>query len=199
MSNTVALQGPEDEPKVESIQVEIARLRIVFDLSSENTNGHLSNEELENFKEVLLKPCFARAQNEILNKFGDRVEVSSIRLRNGSIWVDAGVYFLTVAQNPLAVGALASILAGIVLKRIYSPNSRKEHQKLMDKISAILESHTRDIAGQDFCIEDNHFPIFDPKLKGFKITKFTFHSKRIERLQRDVQKAIENYHTKIGE
>lgn len=198
MSGELAFEDPQEDPKEEFLKVEVAKIRIIYDIPMSDESKFFSHDELEEFKEKRLKPSFVNAQNEILTRFGEKFEVSSIEVKNGSIWVEFSLFLMILAKNPIAHGVLSSILAGIAVNAFYSPSLKKEHKQLMHKISKILESHTKNIAGQNFEIEKNYFPIYDPKFDDYKQVEFTFHSKRLERLYDDVQKAIQDYHSRIG-
>jgi len=199
MSEAAMMPEPMEDPKEKSLAVELASIQITFTAPSMETLGILSSDDLNQFKESLVKPSFVRDQLEIEKRFGDVLEVRNIEVREGSIILEALLFtVIAVGNTPIAVGAAGGILTAIVIKNIYTPSEKIQYQDLMQKISAIIQGHVENISGGDFEIAGASIPIYNPKLKNYRLEKFEFHSKDIDKLQKDVEKAIDNYHKIIG-
>ncbi len=199
MSGTAMMPVPSEEPKEKYIRVSIASLQIVYsDRDYLDDLGEIDLDDLNIFKELLLKPAFVKAQEELRSLYKDQFEITNIELKNGSIIVEAILSLLiAVGNQPIIVVAAGGVLASIVTKKILTPSDASQYKLAMDKISTIIKSHAESLAGQDFKTETYRTPVYNPKLKQYELQKFEFHSTDLEKLKRDVEVAIDNYHKHI--
>ncbi|HHP0452189.1 hypothetical protein [Vibrio harveyi] len=196
MSGSMAFEKIDEDPREEFIKAEIAKLKI--EIKFDDRERKFTSSELDYFKEAVIKPVFARANTEISQIYRDNVQVSSIELRNGSIWVEAGAFLMLVVNHPVTHGALGGILSTIAVKHFYSPRDKVEYRRLMRKIYSIMEAHASEIGGTNFHIDTRRFPIFDPKRNDYYLSEFQFHSRDLNEIRSDVKTAIDDYHRKIG-
>ncbi|ELA3118108.1 hypothetical protein RFM45_004405 [Vibrio vulnificus] len=196
MSGSLALEKIDDDPSEEFIKLEIANLKI--EIKFGDRSRKFTNDELDYFKEAVLKLMFARATTKISKRHRDNIQVSSIELRNGSIWVEAGTFLMLVANHPVAQGAMGGILSTIVVKNLHSPRDKIEYKLLMQRISSIMEAHASEIGGTNFHIDTRAFSIFDPKRNDYYVSEFQFHARDLNEIRSDVKTAIDDYHRKIG-
>lgn len=190
---------PKEDPEEKSLAVELASFEITFCTPGLEMLGRLTQKDIEEFRESHIKPVFVRAQLEIEQKLGDVLEVRNIKLRQGSIIVDALLFALIeISNNPIVSGPAGGLLTAILIRKLDSPNQKKQYKELMQKISEIIRIHAEDLSGGDFDITNSSIPIYNPKLKAYHVERFEFHSKDIVKLQKDVEMAINNYHNNIG-
>jgi len=199
MSDFAMMPGAQEDPEENSLAVELASFTVTFAVGRAGMLGELTQDDLDEFRESYVKPAFTRAKMEIEKKLGDVLDVRNIKTKKGSIIVEAVLFALIeVANHPVVSGAAGGLLTAIITKKVSSAGQGRKYKELMQKISEIIKSHTENLRGGDFSVTKASIPIYNPKLKAYRAESFEFHSKDIEKIQEDVETAINNYHHNIG-
>lgn len=191
------------EPRKETIEAKttltVADVTMTFDGPALDADER--QQSVEQFRDIFIKPALTRAQIELTQELHDQVIVSVTKVTGGSIEVAMILQvIIEIAQDPFVTTVAAGTLTGILTKKVLTDkkNDKEQYELVMDRVQIILKKHASELAGSDFDVTYRKYEIFNPKLKRYGLTEFTFVSRNVDELQSEIKDAIDRYHNNIG-